>query len=251
MNQRIHNLSKWQYLPEGEGLRFHNTRRRTVILEVNCPTHCSFYVVQRKEDVESNPEKVTDISAMRRPAVSPAPDEDTEDVGGSKLAREGGFTVSFLALVKGGRDRLEFAVDGEFDLLSEGSGAYVYTNDSQDTSTVVLDPVIFTRVANRRQRNPHLEMIEYQMRRNMEMMQAELRDEADRRVAALERKLETYAPQRDQRAPAARIGKAGPTASSGTEESAGVVGEKPSDETEIPDGERSSPKGKKAPSAAK
>lgn len=188
MNQRVHNLAKWLFIEEGQALSFPKEKRRTVILDVNCPDEVSFYIVQDLDAVRANPEKVTDEAAgrMRTSGAHPPPSAGEER------------TISFLGIAKG-RDRFEFAVDGAFDLVAEGGAAYVYTADGQSIATKVVAPVIFTRIANRRQRNPHLELMQYQMRVNQERLVAKLEVEQSRRIQALEKKLEEYAPQRDQR----------------------------------------------------
>lgn len=178
MSTRIFNLAKWEWLKEGNAIEFHNTRRRTVVLDVNAPEAVRLYVSQSQHDIETNPEKVSDDEAGRR---GPSSDGDR--------------TVTFIGRVLG-RDRLEFAVDGAFQLFAEGGEFYWYTIDSQDVSTKVVAPVIFTKIANRRERNPHLEMIEFQMRQNQRRFEAQMGAEMERRLAAIG---EQYAQRRDTR----------------------------------------------------
>lgn len=192
MTQRIHNLSKWALVEEGQSIAFLNMRRRTVILEVNAPAPVCLYVVQDAEDVRSNPERIADEEAGRKRGELPPAVKGDEPV--------------FLAFILGGRERVEFAVDGAFELLTEGGNCYIYTADSQDIAMRVVAPLIYTKIANRRARNPHLELMQYQMRLNQERFQAELRDEMERRIAALETGRERYAERRNQGTP---IGGAG------------------------------------------
>lgn len=196
MNQRVHNLSKWRFVPEGQLVRYGLDKARTVVLEVNCPSEVAFYVIQDRSAVLNDPERLSDEAAgrLRPDTVGPQPDGDNR-------------LISFVGLCKG-RDRLEFAVDGAFDLVVEGGPAYVFSADGLDIATEITAPVIFTRIANRRQRNPHLEMMEYQMRLNQERMIAELEAEQARRLDALEKRLESYVPQRDIRAPPQLVGRA-------------------------------------------
>jgi len=191
MAQRIHNLSKWVYLPEGSSYSFDIERPRTVILDVNCPGEVSFYVAQ---DFGTTEQDRIDLEGGR---LSTLPSQD-DNYRRSDL--------TFIALVKG-RDRLEFGVDGAFTLAVEGGGAYIFTTDGQDIATRVEAPEIFTRIANRRQRNPHLEMLEYRTRLNQERFAAQLRDESERRIKLLEDKLASFKPQRDQVAPDHLLGK--------------------------------------------
>lgn len=252
MNQRMHNLSKWLFLDEGSALAFTNPRRRTVILEVNCPSETAFYVVERLDAVENNPERLDDIAAGRRreaeeakgalPAEGEAPDD-----------RDG--VVTFLALCKG-RDRLEFAVDGAFDLVAVGSGAYVYSVDGLQIASHVVAPVIFTRIANRRQRNPHLEMIEYQMRTNVERRMQQMAEESERRIEALSRKLESYAPERNKGVSPSELGKARtPLDTGGSRERSVSEGSEDAPEggsgEGVPEGREGTAAGKKSRGSAK
>lgn len=217
MSQRMHSLSKWTLLEEGNAIHYLNPRGRPVGIEVNSPTEVAFYVIQSMDDINENPAYIADKAAGRlradedrlgtlRASLGRAP--GTEDL--SVLSSdEGGRAVTFLALVKG-RDRLEFSVDGAFDLMVEGGSCNIYTVDSADVATRIVDPVIFTRVANRRQRNPELEWMMYQQRRNQEAMFASMQRETDRRLAEMEKGFKKqYAEQRQTRLPPERAIKAG------------------------------------------
>lgn len=96
--------------------------------------------------------------------------------------------VQFLALVEG-RDTLEFGVSGKFSLTVEGADVWVYTADGDDISAKVVEPKIFTKIVERRRRNPELEQIAALMQRNMErrleQQSAELEQLFERRAAAL------------------------------------------------------------------
>lgn len=75
--------------------------------------------------------------------------------------------VHFLALVEG-RDTVEWGSSGAFQLTVEGADVMVYTADGADIAQRVIAPVIFTKIAERRRRNPELEYIAHQMQLNME-----------------------------------------------------------------------------------
>lgn len=213
MAQRLFSLSKWTLLEEGKAIHYINPRGRPVAIEVNSPDEVAFYVIQNLEDVAENPALLADKAAGRVAA-----DEDRLGVLRSSLfenaevptsAKDDGKAVTFLALVKG-RDRLEFSVDGAFDLMVEGGNANVYTVDSADVATRIVAPIIFTRVANRRVRNPELEWMMYQQRRNQEDMLAAMSAEMERRLSDLEKGLKKqYAPNRETRLPPERAIKAG------------------------------------------
>lgn len=72
----------------------------------------------------------------------------------------------FLALVKG-RDTIEFVSSGKFSLSVDGNACSVYTVDGSNIAHTVEAPVSFTRIVERRRRNPELELIAAQMAANM------------------------------------------------------------------------------------
>lgn len=203
MPQRIHNLSKWVLVNEGNSLRFDNPKQRNVELDVNCPDEVRFYVLEDLADREEDPERISDLEAGREVdpiVVDAGPLKKLKSLADAPVSDR--RAVTFLGIAKG-RDRFEFTVAGAFDLVVVGGAAYVYTIDSAELGTNIVAPVIFTRIANRRQRNPQLEMMEYQMRLNSERMYAALEQESLRRHQALERRLEAYAPERNQGTPLA------------------------------------------------
>lgn len=177
MAQRMFNLSKWSHLKEGWTLYYENPKPRLVVLEVNCPAETCFWVLQDPRDVENSRERVEDRIAGR----TPSPGADAAAVDEDNPPSDDGRAVTFLGRCIG-RDRLEFHVDGAFSLMSTGSSASVYTADSQDVTTRIVAPVIFTKIANRRARNPHLEMIEYQAKLNLERRMQQLEVEVERRL---------------------------------------------------------------------
>lgn len=73
----------------------------------------------------------------------------------------------FLALVKG-RDTLEFGTIGPYSITLQTGECSIYTADGTDISQTVVAPVIFTKIMERRRRNPELEYIAATMQRNME-----------------------------------------------------------------------------------
>lgn len=93
----------------------------------------------------------------------------------------------FLARVVG-RDTVEFYSSGAFTLSVEEGECNVYTVDGSDVSHVNLAPKVFTRLAERRKRNPELEYIAHTMQINLERRLAkqanELRAEFERREAS-------------------------------------------------------------------
>lgn len=89
----------------------------------------------------------------------------------------------FLARVSG-RDVIEFSVDTKFDLIVMGGECAVYTADGQEWAVKSVDNQTFTRIVERRQRNPELELMMLQATRNMEKRAALQMEEMERRLKA-------------------------------------------------------------------
>lgn len=104
--------------------------------------------------------------------------------------------AKFLALVEG-RDRVEFAVDGPFDLTVEGGDCWFYTVDGADFSMQAVDDRTFTRIAERRTRNPELDYMMQVMYQNMErriqQTASDLERQHERREKARQRDIERSA----------------------------------------------------------
>lgn len=93
----------------------------------------------------------------------------------------------FLCTLPSGQETIEFSAAGTFRVYAEkGSGAVHYVSaDLEPTFSEVVDPVIFTKIANRRHRNPELEEMMFRMNQNLERRLAAQADEFE---AALERR---------------------------------------------------------------
>ncbi|WP_234887325.1 hypothetical protein [Agrobacterium pusense] len=141
----------------------------------------------------------------------------------------------FLVTVQPGVDTVEFSALGTFRVYAEeGSGAVLYQSaDLEPTFSEIVDPVIFTKIANRRHRNPELEEIMFRMNQNLE---ARLAQQAHEFEAALERRRMEEENGRSaetvlSNAPGAVAG------SGGTEVPAqGAAGEKSGEAAPAPDG---------------
>lgn len=117
--QKIYDLKTWIELPESQRLEFSSDRPRTVRFEVNAPKEAALYVAG----------------------------DDGE--------------LRFLALVKG-RDTIEFSADGAFSLMAEGDqlqAVWIKTADGDDVSVEHDAPDNFTKIVERRRRNPELELL--------------------------------------------------------------------------------------------
>jgi len=94
-----------------------------------------------------------------------------------------------LAAVPAGVDVIEFNADGAFAVFpQEGAGEVHYqTAEAEATAHHVVDPVIFTKLAQRRHRNPELEEMMFRMQQNMERR---LALQANEIAAALDARME-------------------------------------------------------------
>lgn len=92
----------------------------------------------------------------------------------------------FLALVKG-RDTIEFVSPGKFSLSVDGAACSIYTVDGSNIAHTVEAPVSFTRIVERRRRNPELELIAAQMAANMNRLMDQQAQEREAVYARRER----------------------------------------------------------------
>ena len=93
----------------------------------------------------------------------------------------------FLCALPQGQETIEFNALGTFRVYAEnGSGVVHYVSaDLEPTFSEIVDPVIFTKIANRRHRNPELEEMMFRMNQNLERRLAQQADEFE---AAFERR---------------------------------------------------------------
>ncbi len=93
----------------------------------------------------------------------------------------------FLTVVPAGLETVEFGAVGSFAIFpQEGAREVQYqTAEDEPTYATVVDPVIFTKIANRRHRNPEMEEVMFRMQQNMERRLAQQADEIEQ---ALERR---------------------------------------------------------------
>lgn len=99
-----------------------------------------------------------------------------------------GQDMEFFALVKG-RDVIEFSAEDAFSITADGGPVAIYTADGDDWSVAAVDPLSFTRIVERRIRNPDMDRMMFEMQINMEKRFAqqnadfELRLNHERRLA--------------------------------------------------------------------
>lgn len=95
-----------------------------------------------------------------------------------------GDELQFIARVEG-YQVVEFYADGDVRVSIDGNDVWWRCAETEPTFVEVVDPVIFTKIANRRHRNPELEAIMYRMQENVERRLAQQAAEFE---AALERR---------------------------------------------------------------
>lgn len=92
--------------------------------------------------------------------------------------------LQFLARVEG-YQVVEFHAEGVIKINLDGSEVWWMCSEAEPTHVEVIDPVVFTKIANRRHRNPELEEVMYRMQLNMERRLAQQAGEIE---AAFERR---------------------------------------------------------------
>lgn len=92
--------------------------------------------------------------------------------------------VQFLARAEG-YEIIEFHAEDTVKVNLDGNDVWWMCAEVEPTFVEVIDPVIFTKIANRRHRNPELEEIMFRMEQNM---QRRLEQQAGEIEAAFERR---------------------------------------------------------------
>lgn len=82
-----------------------------------------------------------------------------------------------------GYDVVQFNVQSDCSLQATGAGVKVFTTEFQSEVIELPDAVSFTRLVQRRVRNPELEMIEHKMRQNMERRLRQVEKDVTLRVS--------------------------------------------------------------------
>lgn len=93
--------------------------------------------------------------------------------------------LQFLARVEGFQT-VEFYAEGRVSVSLDGADVWWTCAETEPTHVEIIDPQIFTRIANRRHRNPELEEVMYRMQLNMERRLAQQSGEIE---AAFQRRL--------------------------------------------------------------
>lgn len=95
--------------------------------------------------------------------------------------------ADLLCTIGPGQETVEFYAQGDFYIFAEKDAGMVkyQSADLEPTFSEVVDPVIFTKIANRRHRNPEMEEMMYRMQLNVERRLAQQAGELE---AAFERR---------------------------------------------------------------
>lgn len=158
---RVFNTRKWSELNEKQSLSYKSKRARLIKFEINAPTRVELYLSYPDGayvDRLDSPGQLDEIIPPKK---------------------------SFFLCTVQGRETVETFVDGRVDLYAANGKCYVYTADGDDVSSVVVDPVIYTRIAERKARNPEIEAIERRMFLNTERRIASQMDDMERRYGAI------------------------------------------------------------------
>lgn len=93
-----------------------------------------------------------------------------------------------LTAVSAGVHTLEFYAEGKVGVFRAGKAQVWYqTAEDQPTFVKVVDPKVFTKIAQRRERNPELERMFAMMQRNAMQREAQLQADFARRLDAVQR----------------------------------------------------------------
>lgn len=125
---RLHNLDRWAKLPAGDVLHLAEGDLRKVRVQVNLEDRTSFHL---------------------------------------RWQNEGADDLVFLGVAGPGVDVIEcYTTGGDIVATSEGEVWY-FTNEGQDTTFSRPEARSFTRTANRRARNPQVELMMFKMEQNI------------------------------------------------------------------------------------
>lgn len=125
---------------------------------------------------------------------------------------DGDGELRFLAHVCG-RDQIEFLARGPFRLLTSDRECFIRSDDSTTIHAVVEAPESFTKVMNRRHRNPELEAMMRAMKSNFDRQLAKQAEHAEQLI---QRSIAAFAPQPAPAAVPARVaGEPAPNADAG------------------------------------
>lgn len=101
---------------------------------------------------------------------------------------EAGGVLRFLAKTDG-NDTVEFYTEGAVSIMLDGADTWWHCAEVEPTFSEVIDPAIFTELADRRTRNPELEEMMYRMQMNVERRIATQAAEFETHIARMQEKM--------------------------------------------------------------
>lgn len=94
-----------------------------------------------------------------------------------------------------GYEVISFQIDGPFKLVADGEGCFVWTPELEGViAHEIPDAITFTTMMNRRERNPHMELLMHKLNQNVERRMRQLEKDVilplmeDKRLADIERR---------------------------------------------------------------
>lgn len=141
---------------------------------------------------------------------------------------DGNGDLIFLALVTG-REIIDFQTlpATTFGICSMGADLWMLTVDGDDPAFKLPEAQSFTQLVERKQRNPELEMMQYMMNRNFQLLVENQRDELER---LFDRRLQAQPAPADKPAAKSDGGSGDKPGEPATDKSAGGdVGDNPTD----------------------
>jgi len=143
--------------------------------------------------------------------------------------------ADLLCTIGPGQETVEFYAQGDFYVFAEKDAGMVkyQSADLEPTFSEVVDPVIFTKIANRRHRNPEMEEMMYRMQLNVERRLAQQAGEFE---AALERRRKEEENGRSAETVISNAPGAASGAGGGQVPAQGAAGEEPGETAPAPNG---------------
>lgn len=155
MTIKLNSLDRWQRLEEGKAIGFAGAESRRVRLHVNCLNETALYLTPEK----GNPRLLTVVGA--------------------------------------GLNTVEFAAGGNFVVWADEKEAgelWFQTAEHEPTHFENLEPVIFTKIIQRRKRNTDLELMMFRAGQNAAAREAAMQREFTAQLDAIKASIASPAP---------------------------------------------------------
>jgi hypothetical protein len=154
MTIKLNSLDRWTLLPRGKAIAFVGTDARRVRLHVNAQFECGLYI------------------------------------------RFDGGEERFLAAVPAGLETVDFTAAGNFVVSPSDGEIEIWYQTAEDEPTYFenLDPVIFTKIIQRRKRNVDLELMMFKANQNAAVREAAMQREFSAQLDAIKASIVAPAP---------------------------------------------------------